>query len=575
MRAVQALQHRHAMGRATRAEQDIQWAPMAASPTDTTATQPGPLYRLESSRSRGRWLLSVVLVGLLGVVVRFAALDRQSFWLDEAYSMTVAQQPLTALLGGEVGDAHTPPLYYLLLHAWLLGGESDAWVRGLSALFSTCLLLGLPLALGALRVSPVLIALATALVAISPHNVYFAQEARMYSLASLLAVAVFTLEELASRGRRPGIDLSLALAAAAGLYCHYYFAFVIAGSVLYRAGRLLKGRAPGDSWTRLVATHAAAAALFAPWLPVIARLAAEGGQAFRTTLWPVPGYALARMLLGYAVVPTTAAMKADPALAALAAWPWLALAGAAALVATLGLWRRVGATGRPSPGVTAHAATVVVVTVAVPFAVSLVMPIYGERYVGIAQPLLLLLLAEGLLRWPRPVALAGATTLLALSLGATLLWSTGAAGTKEAWRDVAALLDAQGHAGDALVVDPWYCRPPLYRYLRRGDLERRVSSDAADRGKPIELCRDPATWPHPRVWVVQRTGGPRRIEDFRLSLGACAGPAVQIFFPEGVGIVVARFDSRSPPRTGPLDPRPGTVGDPGAEPAALAASPGG
>lgn len=93
------------------------------------------------------------------------------------------------------------------------------------------------------------------------------------SLATLLALTVFLIEERAARDRRPVVQLALLAAGAAGLYTHYYLAFVIAGFALARAGRLAVGRARGDTWRRLLVTHVAMAALFAPWLAVVGALA--------------------------------------------------------------------------------------------------------------------------------------------------------------------------------------------------------------------------------------------------------------------------------------------------------------
>lgn len=81
-------------------------------------------------------MLALSLAVAVGVTARFARLELRSFWLDEAFSVEVAGQPLGSLLRGQVGDAHTPPLYYILLHGWLQLGAGDAWLRGLSALAS-------------------------------------------------------------------------------------------------------------------------------------------------------------------------------------------------------------------------------------------------------------------------------------------------------------------------------------------------------------------------------------------------------------------------------------------------------
>src|SRR5688500_7106104 len=81
----------------------------------------------------GVWLSVAVL---LAAVVRVVGLGDQSFWLDEGVSYMTAVRPLPDLLDHvRRADIH-PPLYYVLLHFWLVGGNSETWLRLLSTLFS-------------------------------------------------------------------------------------------------------------------------------------------------------------------------------------------------------------------------------------------------------------------------------------------------------------------------------------------------------------------------------------------------------------------------------------------------------
>jgi mannosyltransferase len=53
---------------------------------------------------------------LAGAVLRFLA--PSALWLDEAQSVAIARLPLPDLLEALRQDG-APPLYYLLLHAWM------------------------------------------------------------------------------------------------------------------------------------------------------------------------------------------------------------------------------------------------------------------------------------------------------------------------------------------------------------------------------------------------------------------------------------------------------------------------
>ena len=121
--------------------------------------------------------------------LRFAGLGRQSFWYDEAVSVELARSPLSQILGGQAKDLGNPPLYPALLHLWMrLFGDGDAAARALSALLGT-LTVPLVYRVGR-RLLPERAALGgTALFALSPYQLQLAQEARGYTLLTLLGVA--------------------------------------------------------------------------------------------------------------------------------------------------------------------------------------------------------------------------------------------------------------------------------------------------------------------------------------------------------------------------------------------------
>ena len=135
----------------------------------------------------GRWRRAAVpLVGLLvvaGIVLRLWS--HSPLWLDEVQSVQLAKVPLSDLPAALKTDG-APPLYYVLLHAWISVFGDGVWtVRALSMLASV---LALPLTwlvarrLGAGRE---VAAIAVVLCAVNPWSVRYAGEARMYSLVAL------------------------------------------------------------------------------------------------------------------------------------------------------------------------------------------------------------------------------------------------------------------------------------------------------------------------------------------------------------------------------------------------------
>ena len=148
----------------------------------------------------------VVILTLVGGWLRVILLDNQGLWLDEAFSIWVSSHSVGEMLQWIVKIDQHPPLYYLLLHYWIkLNGDTPYDVRLLSALFGAATI---PIIyLIGKRMSGAVMGLAAALfLAISPFNIRFAQETRMYTLLTFnAAAAIYALVRLLtdSRSVRP------------------------------------------------------------------------------------------------------------------------------------------------------------------------------------------------------------------------------------------------------------------------------------------------------------------------------------------------------------------------------------
>ncbi len=77
----------------------------------------------------------VCLIVIFSVLIRLLFLTDRYLWCDEASSVLISRHSVDNLLFHTAFDVH-PPLYYLLLHDWIiLLGDSIAAVRSLSLLF--------------------------------------------------------------------------------------------------------------------------------------------------------------------------------------------------------------------------------------------------------------------------------------------------------------------------------------------------------------------------------------------------------------------------------------------------------
>ena len=139
----------------------------------------------------------VAFITLIGGGLRIFLLDKNGMWLDETFSVWLANQSVVDMLQWIIRIDQHPPLYYLLLHYWIAHyGDTPYYARLLSVLFGTGTI---PIIyLTGKRISGAVVGLAAAaFLALSLFNIYFAQEARMYTLLTFnAAVAIYALVRL-------------------------------------------------------------------------------------------------------------------------------------------------------------------------------------------------------------------------------------------------------------------------------------------------------------------------------------------------------------------------------------------
>ncbi len=166
--------------------------------------------------------ITILLLLAAGFGLRVFRLDIQSIWHDEGASIDIARYDPVAIIGLSVADIH-PPLYYGLLHYWmLLVGDKEFPVRFLSVIFGVLTAVAL-FQLGRLLLGRRGAVLSLLVAAVAPFLVYYSQESRPYSLGLFLTV-LFTLAALKwLRGERTRTWLACYVAAAAAAaYTHYY-----------------------------------------------------------------------------------------------------------------------------------------------------------------------------------------------------------------------------------------------------------------------------------------------------------------------------------------------------------------
>jgi len=220
------------------------------------------------------------LILLLAFLLRAYGLGAQSFWHDEGLSVSIAQESWAEILRG--GGEYHPPLYHLLLGAWTrLAGAREFSARYLS-LACGLLAVALTARLGGLLVGRRAGLLAALLVAVSPIEVWYSQEARMYALLGVLSLAssLCLLRLVQGKGGR-GLWAAYTILNVGAVYSHYYAVLVLAAQALWVLAYTLRGRTWRLARAWLLAQVALGLALV-PWVPLL-------WQQFRaqdTTYWP-------------------------------------------------------------------------------------------------------------------------------------------------------------------------------------------------------------------------------------------------------------------------------------------------
>lgn len=404
------------------------------------------------------------MILLLAAGLRFYRLDAQSFWNDEGNAIRAAQRSIPLVIAAAAGDIH-PPGYYLLLHFWRIPtGDSEFAVRALSV-YTGLLTVALTGRLGRRMLGAGVGAGAAFLAAISPLAVYYSQEARMYSLLGLMAVASTDLLWGLLRRPRPATALLYALVAAGSLYLHYSFPFLLVAHNLLVFGRWVcmgltaarRGTSPGMPLRGWVALQALVVLLYLPWLPT----------ALRAMGWPSAGRGY---MLGEAMLDILRALTVGLTLEAAPARPLLIGAGS---LLVLGLWPR-----RKRALAVATLALWLLVPLVLIFAFDLYKPAYLKFLLAVL-PSFHILLAAGIhnlvrpFRLPRPLPSLIPLTLYALTFSALLPslrnYYCNPAYARDNYRQIAADIASLSRPGDGVILNApnqW----EVFTYYYRGDL---------------------------------------------------------------------------------------------------------
>ena len=394
--------------------------------------------------SRRAWLLAsaaAALAVLLAYGLRAYAVGASPWRGDEGFAVTFVSQPLSQMMTAMGSTEPNPPLYWLVLKGWMaLAGRSELASRWPSVLAGV-VTVALTYRLGRALVSPTIGLMAALLTACSPLLVWYGQDARVYSLVTMLVLAATWQTWVAAHHRAWGYWLAAGALWWLAMFAHYFavlpFASVGLGLAL----------SPGTrrAWRPALVAGLATGLAYLPWAIYVAPLMLGHSKG-----WIVPSSVADvfwRTLEAFSV--GTLAIGAD------ASWQWLG----GVLLAGLCVLGGVAVARRSATAFTWLAALGLGGPLFLGL-ISLARPVYTEQYAMPALPGILLMAAaalgigSGARKILRPVAgsaLAGLTLLTLLSL--TNVYFNPRYAKSHDWRAVVAYLVQTARPAEVVAIN--------------------------------------------------------------------------------------------------------------------------
>ncbi len=320
---------------------------------------------------------SSIALLLLAFGLRVYHLDFQASLSDDALGLMLAQRNPLDLFSITATEPF-PPTFYVTLSLWTkLAGHSEFAGRFYSLIFSVLSVAVIYLA-GRRLVGGKGGTIAALLLAINPFDIFFAQEVRMYTMVVLFSLASSLIAyELITERHKWWIAYTLVSLLAAMTHAFALFVLFAQDFAALVAGPR------GWRWLRSWAIcQLAVVASFVIWISLVATKL----QAYNNALVSAPPLPV----MFWRTI-TAFALAFEPANG-----PSLALPAILGLLAAIGLvWlarRQIASGGK--------AFTFLLCYLAIPFftvwAISLLRPVFYERYMSVALPPLLLLAAAGI-----------------------------------------------------------------------------------------------------------------------------------------------------------------------------------
>ena len=399
----------------------------------------------------------IIAIILLGYAVRLYKLGVQSLWYDESVSAYLANLSPVQLIEHTARDIH-PPGYYLLLRYWTtIFGRTEFGLALLSVVFGV-LLIPLTYIMARYLANRKVANWSAFLVAISPFNLWYSQEVRMYTLGAALGMLAIYLALRALAAGPPASRrnywLGYAIFAVLGLYTLYYYAFLLLafnltllvfGAYQVRKSELLKP---------VIFANALVVIFYLPWIPVAWR---------QTSNPPVPAWRSPPEFWSV-VLESWTALSLGQSVEHLTVWPLLLLS----LVLFMVGLRYLSTTGLLNKAIDPVFRTVLLVAytfgpLLAIYLISFITPLYHVRYLFTYSPAFYIVAGAGLVwftrRRHRAVAIALVLLLSAASLYSIYQFHFNARYQADDYRAAVNFIRQHWQPGDVILANAGYIYP--------------------------------------------------------------------------------------------------------------------
>lgn len=170
---------------------------------------------------------ALLIIILVAFFLRVSSITFQSLWRDEVDAIRFAMAPLSDLLKTLTQPGYNGPLYFLMLRGWIgVAGQSEFALRFPSLIFGV-ISVALIFILGRRLFNRSIGLIAAILFTFSAYQVWYSQEAKMYTLITALALAAIYFLRRGIEEGQTRYWISMVVATSLAMYAHILAALLI------------------------------------------------------------------------------------------------------------------------------------------------------------------------------------------------------------------------------------------------------------------------------------------------------------------------------------------------------------